>query len=126
MPVRHDDASGLMPPERDACAIICYINKEGRPSHGNVQRTIEALIKMGHRAGEINGEGDGCGILTDIPRLVWGEILAGAGRPAALADDPGFCVGHLLIDRGDLARHPEMQYAILERIRQAGLELLVE
>jgi glutamate synthase domain-containing protein 1 len=39
------------------CAIICYINKSGRPSHGNVQRTIAALIKMGHRAGEINGEG---------------------------------------------------------------------
>ena len=45
MPVRrHDDPSGLMPLERDACAIICYINKAARPTHGNVQRTIEALI----------------------------------------------------------------------------------
>ncbi len=120
------DPSGLVPQERDACAIICYINKSGRPSHGNVQRTIEALIKMGHRAGEINGEGDGCGILTDIPRLIWAGILANAGRPEVLADDPGFCVGHLLIDQGDLARHPRLQDAILERIRQAGLELLVE
>ena len=73
------DPSGLVPGERDACAIICYINKSGRPSHGNVQRTIEALVKMGHRAGEINGEGDGCGILTDIPRLLWQEILAADG-----------------------------------------------
>ena len=76
---RHDDPSGLMAAERDACAIICYINTSGRPTHGNVQRTIEALVKMGHRAGEINGEGDGCGILTDIPRLLWEEVLAGAG-----------------------------------------------
>jgi len=120
------DPSGLIPQERDACAIICYINRTGRPSHGNVQRTIEALIKMGHRAGEINGEGDGCGILTDIPRLVWSEILAGAGLAPELARDPGFAVGHLLIDRGDLAKHPDLQAAILGRIREAGLELLVE
>ena len=120
------DPSGLIPIERDACAIICYINKSGLPSHGNVQRTIEALIKMGHRAGEINGEGDGCGILTDIPRLVWSEILAGAGHSPALVDDPGFTIGHLLIDRGDLARHPELQAAILKRIHESGLELLMD
>ena len=66
------DLSGLLPTERDACAIIGYLNKAGRPTHGNVQRTIEALIKMGHRAGEIDGEGDGCGILTDIPRALCG------------------------------------------------------
>ncbi|MCM2359917.1 MAG: glutamate synthase-related protein, partial [Geobacteraceae bacterium] len=122
----HHDPSGLVPAERDACAIICYINKAGRPTHGNVQRTIEALIKMGHRAGEINGEGDGCGILTDIPRQLWAEILAGAGHPPGLADAPGFAVGHLLIDRADLARHPELQGAILRRSREAGLEVLVE
>jgi glutamate synthase (NADPH/NADH) large chain len=126
MPVRHDDPSGLLPVERDACAIICYINKEGRPTHGNVQRTIEALIKMGHRAGEINGEGDGCGILTDIPRLLWQEILAGAGHAPEQADAPGFAVGHFLIDRDDLAQHPDLQAAILDRIGGAGMEVLVE
>ena len=76
-----DDPSGLMPAERDACAIICYINKAGKPTHGNVQRTIDALIKMGHRAGEINGEGDGCGILTDIPRDIWAESWPVRGLP---------------------------------------------
>ena len=50
------DPSGLVPVERDACAIICFVNKAARPTHGNVQRTIDALIKMGHRAGEIDGE----------------------------------------------------------------------
>src|SRR5919201_6938892 len=111
MKITDPDPSGLMPAERDACAIICYINKAGRPSHGNVQRTIEALIKMGHRAGEINGEGDGCGILTDIPRLIWAEVLAGAGHAPELTSLPGFAVGHLLIDRDDLARHPELRAA---------------
>ena len=120
------DPSGLMPSERDACAIICFISKNGIPSHGNLQRTVQALIKMGHRAGEIDGEGDGCGILTDIPRLIWAEILAGAGRNPDLAVSPGFVVGHLMIDRNDLARQPDLQKSILQRIREAGLELLVE
>ncbi|MBT0651628.1 glutamate synthase-related protein [Geomobilimonas luticola] len=122
----HRDPSGQFPVERDACAIICYVNKEVRPTHGNVQRTIEALIKMGHRAGEINGEGDGCGILTDIPRLIWREILAGAGLDPALAETAGFAVGHLLIPRDDLAATPDLHAAIGECCRAAGVELLVE
>jgi glutamate synthase (NADPH) large chain len=126
MIIRDHDPSGLMPVERDACAIICHINKAGRPTHGNVQRTIDALIKMGHRAGEINGEGDGCGILTDIPRLLWREVLAGAGHAPELADDPGFAVGHFFLERDELDRHPGLQGAILERFRKAGLELLTE
>ncbi len=126
MRVRHNDPSGMMPAERDACAIICHINKEGRPTHGNLQRTIEALVKMGHRAGEINGEGDGCGILTDIPRLLWGEILAGAGQAPELADDPGFAVGHFLMERDDVARHHDLQKTVLRRISEAGVQVLVE
>ncbi|MSM38992.1 MAG: glutamate synthase [Geobacter sp.] len=120
-----EDHSGLMPLERDACAIICHINKEVRPTHGNLQRTIEALIRMGHRAGEINGEGDGCGIMTDIPRLLWEEILANAGHAPALAHDPGLAVGHFLVERHEQERHPDLQSALLNRIRETGLKLLI-
>jgi glutamate synthase (NADPH) large chain len=120
------DPSGLIPAERDACAIICYINKSGSPSHGNVQRTIEALVKMGHRAGEINGEGDGCGILTDIPRLLWSEILAGAGKAPELAAHPGFAVGHLLLDRPRLAENPGVQGALLQAMRESGFSVLAD
>ena len=124
--VADPDPSGLMPAERDACAIICYLNKAGRPSHGNVQRTIEALVKMGHRAGEINGEGDGCGILTDIPRLLWGEILSGSGLGPELAQDPGFAVGHFLLDRGALVTDPGLQPRVLQAIRSAGCAVLCD
>jgi len=120
------DPSGLMPAERDACAIICYINKAGAPSHGNVQRTIEALVKMGHRAGEINGEGDGCGILTDIPRRLWGEILAGQGLAPGLSEHPGFAVGHILLDRERLARDPGLEPALLELMGRGGCTVLAE
>ncbi|RNC66351.1 MAG: glutamate synthase [Desulfuromonadales bacterium] len=120
------DPSGLVPPERDACAIICYINKEARPTHGNLQRTIEALIKMGHRAGEINGEGDGCGVLTDIPRMIWREVLDGAGHDPSLAEAPGFAVGHLLLPREAIAADLRLQKTILARFADAGVQLLVE
>ncbi|GFO59998.1 glutamate synthase [Geomonas silvestris] len=120
------DPSGLIPAERDACAIICHINKAGRPSHGNVQRTIDALVKMGHRAGEINGEGDGCGILTDLPRELWGEVLAGAGLAPELAQDPGFAVGHLLVERQALGEDPGLPARILAAVAEGGLTPLVD
>lgn len=123
---RRIDPSGLMPVERDACAIIAYINKETKPTHGNVQRTIDALIKMGHRAGEINGEGDGCGILTDIPRLIWRELLAEAGHAAELAENGGFAVGHIMIPRDALDEEPGVRERMLDRIRAAGIQVLVE
>ena len=121
-----DDPSGLMPPERDACAIIAFFNKAGRATHGNLQRTIEALIKMGHRAGEISGEGDGCGILTDIPRKLWRETLSGAGQDAELAESPGFAVGHLLLPKESLAQDPELKDKILRHFVDAGAQILVE
>jgi glutamate synthase (NADPH/NADH) large chain len=126
MPEIPIDFSGQMPPERDACAIIGYFNKAGRPTHGNVQRTIEALIKMGHRAGEIGGEGDGCGVLTDIPRSLWREILAGAGRDPDLAEAPGFAVGHLLLPKDVMEVDPDLREKILERFRSAGADVLTE
>jgi len=52
--------------EHDSCALICNIRK-GAPSHGNIKRTLQALEKMGHRSGMVDGEGDGCGVMIDIP-----------------------------------------------------------
>ncbi|MBK9751477.1 MAG: hypothetical protein IPO91_32570 [Chloroflexi bacterium] len=62
--------------ERDACALICSVRKGGQATHGNVKRTIEALTRMGHRTGIVDGEGDGVGIMTDIPRELWSKTLA--------------------------------------------------
>src|SRR5512138_2899344 len=120
------DPSGLMPAERDACAIICYVNKAAQPTHGNLQRTIEALIKMGHRAGEINGEGDGCGVLTDIPRLLWREALEEAGSTGELAESPSFALGHFLVPRDAPAEDPALREKILRRFADRGVRVLTE
>jgi glutamate synthase (NADPH/NADH) large chain len=118
---------GIRVDERDACAIIGFFKKHGQPTHGNLQRTVEALIKMGHRAGGVGGEGDGCGVLTDIPRLLWREILAQADYAQDLAEAPEFAVGHLLLPRtlpkSDLE---DLQQRISEMFTACGCRVLLQ
>ena len=65
------------PPEtvedRDACALYAAVQKDAAPAHGAIDRALAALEKMLHRAGNVDGEGDGCGVLVDIPRKIWAE-----------------------------------------------------
>ncbi|MGJ3238907.1 MAG: glutamate synthase-related protein [Anaerolineae bacterium] len=112
--------------ERDACALICSVRKGGQATHGNVKRTIEALARMGHRTGYINGEGDGVGILTDIPRQMWSKWLAQEGLLASLATDRNFWVAHLFIPRADRERSEHIVEQICRTISEAGLHLLTE
>ena len=53
----------------------------------------KSLSIMGHRCGEVNGEGDGCGVMTDIPRIIWAKALEQEGKPGRLAEDRRFFVG---------------------------------
>jgi glutamate synthase domain-containing protein 1 len=76
--------------ERDACALVASIRKNGEATHGNLKRALAALSIMGHRSGEVNGEGDGCGVMTDIPRLIWAQALEQEGKPGRLAEDRRF------------------------------------
>lgn len=112
--------------ERDACALICAVRKGGMPTHGNVKRTIEALARMGHRTGYINGEGDGVGILTDIPRQLWSKWLAQAGLIASLATDRNFWVAHVMIPAQDRNRATHMVDQICHAISEAGLHILID
>lgn len=112
--------------ERDACALICSVRKGGQATHGNIKRTIEALARMGHRTGYINGEGDGVGILTDIPRQMWSKWLAQEGLLSSLATDRNFWVAHLFIPRADLERAENIVEQICRTISEAGLHLLIE
>ena len=73
--------------ERDACALVASVRKNGEATHGNLKRALAALSIMGHRSGEVNGEGDGCGVMTDIPRVLWSQALEQAGKPGWLAED---------------------------------------
>jgi glutamate synthase (NADPH/NADH) large chain len=112
--------------ERDACALICTVRKGGQATHGNVKRTIEALARMGHRTGYINGEGDGVGILTDIPRQMWSKWLGQEGLLASMATDRNFWVAHVFIPAKDRQRTEPIVERICRTISEAGLHLLIE
>ncbi len=111
-------------PEHDACALIMSVRKRGESTYGTLKRALGALAHMGHRTGFVEGEGDGAGVQTDIPRRLWARVLSQVGLRASLATDPGFWVGHVFIPRQidlDTARD-----VINAHFSAAGLSLLIE
>ncbi|KUP09630.1 glutamate synthase [Bacillus coahuilensis m2-6] len=103
----------------DACGIVSSIEKKKTPTYENVRRCIDALITLDHRAGFINGEGDGAGVHTDIPRDLWKEKLTEAGMDAKLVDTHSFIVGHIFHQPT-----PSSSFQIEEYFKQKGIELL--
>ena len=77
---RHDPTRAYRPrrapttvEDRDACALYAWLAKDARPTHDAIDAALVALDKMLHRAGNVGGEGDGCGLSVDIPRELWAE-----------------------------------------------------
>lgn len=83
--------------EQDSCAIYMSIRKGGDSTFGTLKRSLAALAQMGHRTGFVNGEGDGAGVQTDIPRQLWAKKLSQANLRSSLSTQPGFWVGHLFL-----------------------------
>ncbi|MEP7271837.1 MAG: glutamate synthase-related protein [Acidobacteriota bacterium] len=112
--------------EHGACAIVANVKRDGRASHGNVKRTLEALTKMGHRTGEIGGEGDGAGIQTDIPREIWSRRIEERGLTGSVVNHPYFTVAHILLPATERPRHGEIKRRAVEIIEAGGLEIVLE
>src|SRR5436190_17163928 len=85
--------------DRDACAIYASVRKNATPERAPVELALANLQKMLHRPGNVDGEGDGCGILVDIPRKLWSERVREGGHNPALALDDAFAVAHVFFDR---------------------------
>src|SRR3954451_4885517 len=69
---------------------------------------------MLHRAGNVDGEGDGCGLLVDIPTKIWAEEVRQGGHNPSLALDDAFAVAHVFVERS----------LDLEKVRHGARELL--
>ncbi|WP_050614068.1 glutamate synthase-related protein [Bacillus testis] len=110
--------------EHDACGIVSCIEKERIPTRNNIFTCIDALVTMNHRAGFINGEGDGVGIHIDIPRALWKKKLEQQGLDAELAESETFIVGHFFLSRQ--FETATLQQEIKEKMLQAGLPILFE
>ncbi|HEY8630494.1 MAG TPA: hypothetical protein VIL73_08160, partial [Gaiellaceae bacterium] len=110
--------------DKDACAIYASVRRDATPSHAPLELAISSLQKMLHRAGNVDGEGDGCGLLVDIPRRIWAEEVRSGGHNPALTLDDAFAVGHFFIERSqDLER---IKHGAREILGQGGFRILAE
>jgi glutamate synthase (NADPH/NADH) large chain len=110
--------------DKDACAIYASVRKDATPSHAPIELAIPALQKMLHRAGNVDGEGDGCGLLLDLPRKIWAEEVRSGGHDPSLTLDDAFAVAHIFIERSqDLDR---VQHDARELLNRGGFRVLAE
>jgi glutamate synthase (NADPH) large chain len=110
--------------DKDACAIYASVRKDATPSHEPIERAIPALQKMLHRAGNVDGEGDGCGLLVDIPRKIWAEEVRAGGHDPSLTLDDAFAVAHVFVERSqDLEK---VQHDARELLGRGGFRILAE
>ncbi len=110
--------------DQDACALYTAVRRDGRATHDVITNAFEALQKMLHRAGNVDGEGDGCGVTVDIPRAIWQEEVRNGGHAPKLALDAAFAVAHIFVSRkADMAQVAREARQILNR---EGLRVLAE
>jgi glutamate synthase (NADPH) large chain len=110
--------------DKDACAIYASVRKDATPSHAPIELAIPALQKMLHRAGNVDGEGDGCGLLLDLPRKIWAEEVRAGGHDPSLTLDDAFAVAHVFIERSQ--DHDRIQHDARELLGQGGFRILAE
>ena len=103
--------------EHDSCALVAVARKDGRPTRELLDLALHGLRCLHHRSGTVDGEGDGAGVLTDIPREVW------RGSVGDRAFDPHFAVAHLFLPAAGDELEAEAVRRILER---HGLRILAE
>lgn len=104
--------------EHDSCGIVAFIEKENKPTHDNIHNTINSLVKMNHRAGFINDEGDGVGIHIDLPESLWKKKLESAGLSPELTEQETFTVGHFFIEQK--TDHEAIRNEIQEKLESKG------
>jgi glutamate synthase (NADPH/NADH) large chain len=110
--------------DKDACAIYASVRKDATPSHRPIELAIPAMQKMLHRAGNVDGEGDGCGLLLDIPRKIWAEEVRSDGHDPSLTLDDAFAVAHIFIERSH--DRDKIQHDARELLNEGGFRVLAE
>lgn len=110
--------------DKDACAIYASVRKDATPSHEPIELAIPALQKMLHRAGNVDGEGDGCGLLLDIPRKIWAEEVRSGGHDPSLVLDDAFAVAHVFVERSQDVE--KVKHDARELLAEGGFRVLAE
>ena len=103
--------------EHDACALAAFATRDGTPSRSMLELALTSLQMMVHRSGSVDGEGDGSGLLVDLPRPAWRRRLESEGLDPAAADDQRFTVAHIFFDTTEGA---DVQVPRIEAVDRAS------
>ncbi|MBB6447838.1 glutamate synthase (NADPH/NADH) large chain [Bacillus benzoevorans] len=81
-------------------------------------------MTMNHRAGFINGEGDGVGIHIDIPRELWKKKLSQTEANPEEAEKDNFTIAHIFIKRNEDVERAKA--SILQKLEQSQFTVLFQ
>lgn len=109
--------------EHDNCGIGAIVNIKGKKTHQTVERALEIVCKLEHRAGK-DGEGktgDGVGIMLQIGHEFFKKEAANLG--IELGEERDYGVGMFFFPQDELARRQAMK--MFETIvSKEGMEFL--
>jgi glutamate synthase (ferredoxin) len=109
--------------EHDACGVGFVARLSGQPGHDIVAKAVEAVANLSHRgAVAADGKsGDGSGVLTQIPRRLFGPEAARLGF--RLSDRELLGVGMLFFPP-EPSCHPLVERLVERATREQGVRLL--
>src|SRR5256712_3863854 len=110
---------GNVASEHDACALVAVARKDARPTRAVLELVLHGMASLAHRSGVVDGEGDGAGVLTDIPRELWAHELDQAGHDETAVQLERFAVGHFFYE------DPAEVATILAILGARGIETLL-
>ena len=103
--------------EHDACGVGMIANIHGNKSHQLVDDALRVLENMRHRGAEIGKDGDGAGIMLQLPH----EFILLQGIP--VPEKGKYGTGLVFLPK-DGERQQEILSIIIEEVEREGLQLM--
>ena len=115
----HNKENGLYQQayEHDACGVAMIVNIHGNKSHELVDNALRVLENMRHRGAEIGKDGDGAGIMLQIPH----EFILLQGIP--VPEKGKYGTGLVFLPK-DTKEQQEILSVMIEEIEREGLQLM--
>ena len=103
--------------EHDACGVGMIVNIHGNKSHELVDQALRVLENMRHRGAEVGKDGDGAGIMLQIPH----EFILLQGIP--VPEKGKYGTGLVFLPKEEKAQS-EILSIMIEEIEREGLQLM--
>ena len=103
--------------EHDACGVGMIVNIHGNKSHELVDNALRVLENMRHRGAEVGKDGDGAGIMIQIPH----EFILLQGIP--VPEKGKYGTGLVFLPKDEKAQQ-EILSVMIEEIEREGLQLM--